>query len=322
MSAQLVGNGFTAVNMPGATATLSPDLRVNLADNVLTLTGTTTLDSAAIDLETILGQVSTSSAVNVSPDVVIVRTGDDANAAAQGNEIGLRIDTSLSLGDTVTITGYGLNASLGGDLSVEQDVGRPLLVYGELNVPEGSYEAYNQRLDIGDGRVLFFGNPANPVLDLRAKRETDRAEVGLKLSGTVSRMQGELYSVPELPENEILALLVTGKSFSDVDSQDSDALLSSIANFGLERGQGLTNSIGNKLGLDSLAVSNEGGSLDNSALGLGKYITPKLLMQYKVGLFDRQAVLSLNYTLTERLKLEVQSGVNQSVDINYTYEKD
>ena len=322
MNAQLTGSRFRIVDMPGATAELSPDLRMTFANNALNLSGNAEVDSASIDLEQILGQVSGSAAVNVSPDVIVVRVEDTGADMTGATELALSINANLTIGEAVTVTGYGLDAQIDGDLNVEQEAGRPLLVYGELTVPEGSYEAYNQRLDIGEGRVMFFGNPANPVLDLRAKRETNRAEVGLRLTGSVSRMQGELYSVPTLPENEILALLVTGKSFNDVNSQDSDALLSSIANFGLERGQGLTNSIGNKLGLDSLAVSNDGGSLDNSALGLGKYITPKLLMQYKVGLFDRQAILSLNYTLTERLKLEVQSGVNQSVDVNYTVEKD
>ena len=38
--------------------------------------------------------------------------------------------------------------------------------------------------------------------------------------------------------------------------------------------------------------------------------------------FDRQSVLGIEYTLSERLKLEVETGISQSVDLNYTIEKD
>jgi translocation and assembly module TamB len=321
LTATLTGNRFTAVDMPGATAVISPDLQLNYANSALMLTGLTTVDSARVDLAQFVGQ-SGGGAVNVSRDVVIVRQGETVEAGATTTqELMLDIAARLRLGDDVTITGFGLNAQLDGELQIEQDPGRPLLVYGELGIPKGTYEAYNQRLDTGGGRLLFFGNPANPVMDIRASRLAGTTEVGLQLSGTVSRMQGTLYSVPTLPENEILAMLVTGKSFDQLSDQDNQALLSSIATFGLGKSQGLTNAIGGKLGLDTMAV-NTGSTLQSSSLGLGKNITPKLSMKYDVGLFDRQFVLTLAYLLTERLKVEVKTGVSQSVDLSYTLEKD
>lgn len=37
--------------------------------------------------------------------------------------------------------------------------------------------------------------------------------------------------------------------------------------------------------------------------------------------FDRENTLTLEYILTERIKLEVETGVSQSVDLTYTVEK-
>src|SRR5690606_21052044 len=115
---------------------------------------------------------------------------------------------------------YGLDARVNGDLQLEQLPGRALLVYGELGIPEGSYTIYNQQLSTRNGRVMFFGSAANPVVDIRAFRETPTAEVGMLLSGPVKNMQGQLYSTPTLPESEVLAMLVTGKSFSNVGAED------------------------------------------------------------------------------------------------------
>lgn len=321
-SATLSGTDFLAFNADYAVATISPDLRLDYTGNDVSVAGIITVPRMNLDLAGLLGDIGTN-AVGVSRDVVIVKTaeGEDPQALQAQESLPLNVNVMLVLGDDVKLQGFGLDARLNGDLTLEQTPNRPLLVYGELGIPEGSYEIYNQRLNTRDGRVMFFGNPANPVVDIRAYRETRTAEVGMVLSGNINNMKGELYSTPTLPENEILALLVTGKSFNNVNDQDGDALLSAIANFGFERGQGLTDSVSSKLGLDSVTVGG-GDTLNESALGLGKYLTPNLLMSYKVGLFDRQSILSIDYTLSERLKLEVETGISQSVEISYTIEKD
>jgi len=223
----------------------------------------------------------------------------------------------------VTFTGYGLNLELTGNLELEQTVDRQLLANGELSIPVGSYELYGQRLEIDNGKLLFLGNPLNPALDIRAVRETRVAEVGLYMNGTVRNIQAQLFSTPALPESEILSLLVTGNSFEsggNFDEQDSENMLGAIALLSLEKGQGLTSSVTSKLGIDSVAIDS-GSDYRDSALGLGKYLSPNLFMRYDIGLFDRENALSLEYILSERLRLEVESGVSQSVDLTYTVEK-
>jgi translocation and assembly module TamB len=318
INACISGSNFAAFNADYARVVLTPDIRFSLAPQGIDVSGELLLDDSFIDLAEMFGDVG-NNAVGVSRDVVVV----DASGAAEGrgNTVPLTMDLALNVGESVKLGGFGLDVSLNGMLALEQEAGRSLLAYGELAIPQGSYEIYNQQLNARDGRLLFFGNPANPVIDIRAFRETRNGEVGMLLSGPVSNIQGELYSSPALPESEILALLVTGKSFNNVDSQDGDALLNAIANFGIEKGQGLTGMVSNQLGLDSVSV-NSGASYRDSSLGIGKYITPRLLLQYEVGLFDRQNVLSIDYSLTDNLKLEVRTGISQSVDLSYTIEKD
>lgn len=322
VTATLSGTDFLAFNMDYATAALSPDLQVSYATEGISVLGRVDVPMMEVDLEGLFGTLG-DNVVSVSRDTVVVRTADgtEPGSGAQDGQIPLTVDVTLALGDAVTLRGFGLDATITGQLEMEQVPNRALLVYGELGIPEGSYEIYNQQLSTRNGRLMFFGNPANPVVDIRAFRETETAEVGMLLSGPINNMQGQLYSTPTLPESEILAMLVTGKSFNNVGAEDSDALLSAIANYGFERGQGLTSTVSNKLGLDTLTVGG-GGTFRESSLGVGKYLTPDLLMSYKVGLFDRQAVLSINYSLTERLKLQVETGISQSVDISYTVEKD
>jgi hypothetical protein len=44
-------------------------------------------------------------------------------------------------------------------------------------------------------------------------------------------------------------------------------------------------------------------------------------MHYEIGLFERESTLSLDYILSERLRLEVESGISQSIDMTFTVEK-
>lgn len=319
-SARLEGSDFRLLETDAAAATISPAVELRYAQDRLSLQGQVELPTARLDLESVVAQVA-DDAVSLSRDAVVVQPDATALVAEQQRVLPFDAQFLLKLGEAVQVDGFGLDARLNGELRLEQEAGRPLLAYGELGIPEGSYRIYNQELNARDGRLLFYGNPVNPVLDVRAFRATATAEVGMLLSGTFDRMQSRLYSTPTLPENEILALLVTGKSFNNMNDQDGNALLSAVANFGIERGEGLTSMIGDKLGLDSVSI-NGGDSYLDSSLGLGKYITPDLLMRYEIGLFDRQAVLSIDYSLTERLKLEVRSGLSQSVDVSYTIEKD
>ncbi len=319
VTAAVNGTRFLAFATDYATVTVSPQLEGRYANELLTVNGSVEVSDTEVDLEQVFG-AGGENAVTLSRDVVIV-SGEPSAASAAQDAFPLAADIVVRLGEKVHVSGYDLDAFLDGELTVEQMPGRPVLVYGELGIPEGRYEIYNQQLNARDGRLVFFGNPANPLLDVRAFRETDSGEVGVLLTGNLDTIQGRLYSTPTLPDNEILALLVTGKSFSSVNAEESDALVGAIASFGLGRGEGLTQRVGSTLGLDTFTVGG-GTTLQDSALGLGKYLTPDLLMRYKIGLFDRQSVLGIEYTLSERLKLEVETGISQSVDLNYTIEKD
>lgn len=319
-SARLEGSNFRLLETASASATITPSVDLRFARDALELEGSIMLADASLDLESVVADIA-EGGVDVSRDAIVVQPDDTAQVAEHRRTLPFDARLEILLGDAVRINGFGLDAALNGELRLEQEAGRPLLAYGELGIPEGIYRIYNQELNARDGRLLFYGNPLNPVLDVRAFRETPTAEVGMMLSGTIGKLQTRLYSTPTLPENEILAILITGKSFNNMNDQDNNALLSAVANLGIERGEGLTSKIGNKLGLDSVAI-NGGDTYLESSLGLGKYITPDLLMRYEIGLFDRQAVLSIDYSLTDRIKLEVRSGISQSVDISYMIEKD
>ncbi len=140
------------------------------------------------------------------------------------------------------------------------------------------------------------------------------------MNGTLKNMSSQLFSTPALQDNDIIAVMVTGKPFSQIGAQDSDAMLGAVARLGINQSQGLTNQIRDKLGLDSLTFEDTD-NINNSVLMVGKYLTPSIFVRYGVGLFDSQPKIAVDYTLSERIKLQAESGEFQSLDVTYTVEK-
>ena len=136
----------------------------------------------------------------------------------------------------------------------------------------------------------------------------------------MKNISSQLFSTPTLTEHDILAVLVTGKPFAQIGQQDKNALLGTIAGLGLRRHKGLATQLRDKLGLDTLTVS-DSGNISNSMLTIGKFLTPRIFVRYGVGLFDNQSTVAIDYSISNKVKLQAESGEYQSVDVTYTIEK-
>ncbi len=326
MSFSLQGQNFVVMNLEDRQAVITPDITLFLSEESIDFNGRIDVPRLYVNLEG--AQDIVDSGTSVSSDVQVVNGQGRATEQGLLQRIPVQGRLSLGLGDDVRFEGFGLAVRLAGNLDVEQTTGRPLLTYGEVAIVEGLYAIYGQELRVENGKLIFFGNMLNPALDIRAFRIIRQSSApgaqemiaGVQINGTLTNMESQLFSTPALPESEVLAMLITGKSFQNIDGEDGDTMLATIANLGIDRGQGLTDTVRGKLGLDTMEVSG-GSNLTDSSLGLGKFITPSLFMRYNIGLFDRQSNLSVDYFLTEKVRLEVRTGISQSVDITYTLER-
>ncbi|MDT8429152.1 MAG: translocation/assembly module TamB domain-containing protein [Pseudomonadales bacterium] len=320
----LQGSQFQLADLPELALQISPDLRITASSSGITVDGEIVLPQLDIVLDSL-----PESAVDVSGDTVLVGTpasGTVVRNAAQAErgafaDIPIHGDLQLTLGEEVHFSGFGLNTGLQGSLEINQRGTRTPLAYGELSIVNGSYVTYGQRLSIEHGKLLFFGSMDNPGLDIRAVRQTDKIKAGIQMNGTLRNLRSQLYSTPALPESDIIAVLVTGRPFSEIGTQqDGNALIGAITTLGINQGQSLTNQVRNQLGLDTLSISSRGDTTDSSLM-LGKYITPAIFVRYAVGLFETESVLAIDYSISDRIKLEATSGQSQSIDMTYTLER-
>ncbi|HAD63109.1 MAG TPA: hypothetical protein DCG27_03545, partial [Alcanivorax sp.] len=286
---------------------VSPDLALKGDGDGLNLSGTLNVPEADLKPREL-----PESAVTVSEDQVLV----DARAE-ETTPLPFAMGVTVTLGDQVRFEGFGLRATLTGELRVSQQPGQPAQLNGELIITEGRYRAYGQNLLIENGRLLFQGQPDNPGLDIRAVRKipSENLVVGVQLSGTLQEPDARVFSDPSLEESEAMSYLVTGRSLNRGSQSDSAQVAQALALYGLQKGSGVTDKIGDTLGLDEISIGSDWETSD-AALMLGKQISDRLYLTYAVGLFDAISTVMLRYTLTRQLHLEAQSSSkSQAIDL-------
>ncbi|MCW5569293.1 MAG: translocation/assembly module TamB domain-containing protein, partial [Dokdonella sp.] len=206
---------------------------------------------------------------------------------------------------------------------VSERPGRATTGTGTLNVG-GTYKAYGQDLKIETGRVLFAGTAIdNPGIDIRASRkiEADDVTAGLLVRGTARLPVLTVYADPAMEQSDALAYLVTGKPLSALKSGEGDMLGTAARALGTAGGDLLAKSIGGRLGVDDIGVS-DNAALGGAAFTVGKYLSPKLYLSYGVGIFEPGEVVTLRYLFHRRWNFEAQNATTGSrAGINYRYER-
>lgn len=314
------GERFQVVNIPDATAYVSPDLRVAVTPSRVDVEGRVVVPEASITPR----DLPASGVTTVSGDQVIV-TDEQPDAATEAIIRAIHADVQVVLGDDVHIEGFGLSANLTGDLRVVQQPGDVTTGTGEIQIVDGAYRAYGQNLDIQEGRILFAGGPVSePGLDLRAARyPAEDVTVGVEVRGSVENPRLTLFSEPAMGQSEQLSWLLLGRPLDGANSQQSSLVARAALALGNNRANQTLENVGDRLGIDDIGIgAGAGQSSDNAAFTVGKYLSPKLYVSYGIGLFNPVSTLSLRYTLSSRWRLETESSsVATGGDLIYSIDR-
>ncbi len=309
------GERFTAVDLPDVQVAVSPDLQWRVEGRKVSVDGSLTIPSAVIAPRDL------SNAVQASPDTVIVRAGDDAAANGETEPAGWRVhaDVRVIVGDQVRINAFGLDADLGGELTIVQRPGELTSATGELRIVDGTYSIYAQTLTIERGRVIFSGGPLrDPGLDIRAVRRPRDVLVGVTVRGTLRNPRVDLFSEPPMEESQVLSYLVVGVPLDQTSSSGRSSVAAAGAALAASRrGQRLAG----ELGIDEVTVE-QGPNESGASLVLGRYLSPRLYVGYGIGLIEQANSVRVRYDLTQRWSVETRSGVTSSADLLYSIETD
>lgn len=311
--ATLRGRDFLLVNLPATQVTVSPELEITARQRTIAVSGEVMVPYAR------LRRTAGEGVVAESADAQVLGEAE----AATPTEARWKIDSRvrLVLGDRVSFRGFGFDGRLGGNLVLIDIPGQVTTAIGELNVREGEYRAYGQKLTIEQGRALYAGGPlTNPGLDVRAVRQANEVKAGIRVRGTLRAPLLELYSEPAMEETEALAYLLLGHPLADATGAEGQSMAQAALALGLTGGDIIARTLGDRFGFDEVRIESSDTG-EQASLIIGRYLSPRLYVSYGVGLIEAINTVQLRYQLSRRWQLKAESGLYQGVDVLYTIER-
>ncbi|MEO6699867.1 MAG: translocation/assembly module TamB domain-containing protein, partial [Paraperlucidibaca sp.] len=318
VSAQITGDQLAFTYAPWVQGKISPKVDVAWKNQQLSVKGDVLVNRADITLKSLAA-----GAPKPSSDVVVVRNREGRRIALNDapNGLPLSLHLRIILGDAISLTGYGLDAGLRGQLLLTQSPRTPMAATGEISLkPNAQFAAYGQRLNIEQGRLLFAGPLTTPDIRLSASREIDGVKVGVKVTGQAPKPVMALTSDSPMSQDEILSYLLLGRALGnsqEASAADKQALALSAA-LNLTGKTGAVGLLGQRLGISDFAIGTQGNSASTEVAVSGR-LSPKLWLSVGRGVFQPSQSVTVRYQINRRLSLEALSALESAITLFYSW---
>lgn len=335
--------GFVGVAMPGMPIDLhvvakdarpvTSDLLTAVLNADITVRGQmqTRMDvTGGVDLRRVEINIPNSLPASVAR-LDVIRPGEEkqraeAAKAASAHQSVIGLDLKLLSPGKFFVRGHGLDAEMAGRLTVTGTTQAPV-VTGGFDLKRGNFDLAGISLNFTKGRVGFngsgVGHKLDPTLDFEADRAVEGQTAMLKVGGYASAPKISFDSIPALPQDQVLAMLLFGtdaRSLSSTQMVEVGAALATLT--------GLTSfdpmgTLRKTLHLDRLAVGGGSGvGNGGTSVEAGKYVMKGVYVGAKQATSGSGTQAQVQVDLTSHLKLNTTVGTGGSVTGFTTPEND
>lgn len=332
VNVSLKADQFTAVHTPTIETQLSSALQVQGTLQDMIAAGTVTVHRARYRFDSLPGSgpkavqprdLTVAGVYGSGEEAVQTPEGTISSAPSEQAPLPfLRADVAVDIPRNAWVQGPGTAIEASGKLNVKKDFNEPVLLSGTIETERGFASFYGKKFDIETGEITFNGSPdINPFLNVVATYEISDYRITIQVDERAREPRLTLSSEPELPQADIVSLLVIGKttdrltnaeqkSFSDYTGQIAGGLLASQ----------LEKTIGEPLGLDTIEIE-AGDTLGTGSISVGRYVTQDLFLSYtrEFGSADSNTA-GVEYNLNRRLKLKGESSDQGEAAFKFLWE--
>jgi translocation and assembly module TamB len=242
-------------------------------------------------------------------------SGDGEGSSSGGLGLDLRVQASR-----IFIRGRGMDVELGGSLRLTGTTGSPIAA-GGFDLVRGRLSVLGKRLEFTRGSLGFAGSVV-PILDLAASSQAGSTTVTVLVTGPADAPRFTFRSSPELPEDEVLAQLIFGRSISSLSPLQIAQLAEAAAQLtGAVQGGGVLERLRRATGVDDIDVRTDEETGDTS-LGVGKYLNDRTYLGIESGSSAGSGKARIDLDIGRGIKLrgEASSGGETKGGIFYERE--
>lgn len=242
--------------------------------------------------------------------------GQASSGSGGSNTTGL--DITVNAPGRIYLRGRGIDAEFGGSVRIFGTTAN-VIPTGQFNLLRGRLSMLGTRLDFTEGSATLQGS-FDPFLRLAATSRASGYAITISVIGAASSPEITFSSDPSLPEDEVLAQLLFGRSVSGL----SPLQLLQLADAATSLAGGSTNSgfiagLRDGLGLDDLDLGTD--AEGNAAVTAGRYLSENIYTDVTINAAG-DADLSLNIDLTPNITARGSVGSDGGSSIGIFFEQD
>ncbi len=246
----------------------------------------------------------------------LLRSGAGTGTALAGGAA-YGLDVTLNAPRRVFIRGRGLDAELGGSVALRGSIAA-IVPVGELTLIRGRLDILGKRFTLDEGLARLQGRFV-PFIRLVASTVADGITSSIVIEGNALAPSISFSSVPDLPDEEVLARLLFGKALTTISPFQAAQLAGAVATLAGRGGDGIISRLRQGFGLDDFDVQTDG--TGSTVLRLGKYISENVYTDVVIG-SDGKSEVTLNLDLSPSVTVRGAVGSDGNAGVGVFYEKD
>ncbi|WP_395946481.1 translocation/assembly module TamB domain-containing protein [Caedibacter taeniospiralis] len=335
----ITGKQLLVLNTPDIEVTVTPALTFSQEQGNSSLSGNIFMDKLIVNLA---GMKNSSLQNTIQNDVIYVNNSNQTVDAQKTTPFSMNLH--IDMGKHAHISGLGIDTKIQGNLNIISQPNQPMLGVGTLQPIDGVFSAYGKHFTVDPKSKILFNNSAvgNPQLaittyysiptSVKLTQSNAPESIGIEITGTANNPKLQLFSNPNMSQTDILSYILFGQVFTNANSSQasSDALSQAALLIAInEGGSSMINELKDRLSLAEFSL----GSLNNNptnttnsttaeqnntAVFIGKQVTPRLYLSYGVGVFTGEQQGIATFSLTPKWKLKGEAtSFDRGGDILY-----
>jgi translocation and assembly module TamB len=240
-----------------------------------------------------------------------------------------QLDLQVNVPGRVYVRGRGLESEWKGKFRVTGNVDQPIMT-GSLAVVRGHFDLFGKRFGLTKGDVTFAGNsPPTPQIDVTGELTKHDITARLQITGLFSEIRVKLESDPPLPEDEILAHILFGRSVARLTPMQALKLAQGLNRLSGAGGGTLDfmDRARRLLGVERLDVTQkEESSSAEATVTVGKYLTEGVYVEVDEPVGKEIGVegtrFSVEVEVTPNISVESEGGLDAQGGVGLNWKWD
>ena len=200
-------------------------------------------------------------------------------------------------------------------------------VLGEIRLLEGSEVRLNERRYQAEPSVITFVDERRifPSFDLHLATTVSNYDITITVTGTPGDTETTLTSDPSLPEPDIMAMLVTGRTLDQMRGEEYEVAKEQVLSYlagrvGSQLGRGLQNATGlSEVRIEPTLIASEADP--TARLTVGQELTTDLKLVYSTNLTDsNDQIWVAEYDVTRRFQTRAVRQEDNSYRLDFKHD--